>query len=303
LEGTSILKEKLSRGEFIVTAEIAPPKSASADDFIARAEKMRGFADAYNVTDNQTAMVRLSSLAGSVMCLRMGMEPIMQIVCRDRNRIAMQSDILGAHALGVRNVLCISGDHQSFGNQPDAKNVFDVDSTQQIMIFRKMTDEGRLWGGDEIMNPPKLCIGAATNPFGTPMGMHMLRTMNKLAAGAEFFQTQAVFDLDRFDEWMEGIRKQGIHKKAGIIVGILPLRTVRAARFMMNNVPGTCVPDTVLKRLTSAADSSAEGLRIAAETIEHVSSQEGVAGIHIMPINWHASVGQLVNMTGLGPSP
>lgn len=241
MEGTSILKEKLSRGEFIVTAEIAPPKSASADDFIARAEKMRGFADAYNVTDNQTAMVRLSSLAGSVMCLRMGMEPIMQIVCRDRNRIAMQSDILGAHALGVRNVLCISGDHQSFGNQPDAKNVFDVDSTQQIMIFRKMTDEGRLWGGDEIMNPPKLCIGAATNPFGTPMGMHMLRTMNKLAAGAEFFQTQAVFDLDRFDEWMEGIRKQGIHKKAGIIVGILPLRTVRAARFMMNNVPGTCV--------------------------------------------------------------
>ncbi|NLN72026.1 MAG: methylenetetrahydrofolate reductase [Thermoplasmatales archaeon] len=302
MEGTSVLKEKLSRGEFIVTAEIAPPKSASAEDFIARAEKMKGFADAYNVTDNQTAMVRLSSLAGSVMCLRMGMEPIMQIVCRDRNRIAMQSDVLGAHALGIRNILCLSGDHQSFGNQPDAKNVFDVDSTQQIMIFRKMTDEGRLWGGDEIKNPPRLCIGAATNPFGTPPRMHMLRTMNKLAAGSEFFQTQAVFDLDRFDEWMEDARRLNIHKKAGIIVGIIPLKTVRAAKFMIDNVPGTCVPDSVIERLSSAADPAAEGLRIAAETIEHVSSQKGVAGVHIMPINWYDSVGRLIEMTGLRPS-
>lgn len=303
MEHVSGLQKKLSRGEFVVTAEIAPPKSASAEDFIMRAEKLKGFADAYNVTDNQTAMVRLSSLAGSIMCLNMGMEPIMQMACRDRNRIAMQSDVLGAHALGVRNVLCISGDHQSFGNQPDAKNVFDVDSTQQIMIFRKMTDEGLLWGGDEITNPPKLFLGAATNPFGTPERMHMIRTRNKLAAGADFFQTQAVFDLDKFDLWMESVRRYGIHKKTAVIVGVLPLKTMGAARFMMNNVPGTCVPDSVMKRLSSAADEQEEGLRIAAEIIDHVSSQEGVAGVHLMPINWHASVGRLVEMTGIKPSP
>jgi len=295
------LERKLSDGKFVVTAEIGPPMSASGDDILKIIEKMKGCADAYNVTDNQTATVRLSSLAGSVFCLREGLEPIMQIVCRDRNRIAMQSDVLGASSLGVRNILCLSGDHQSFGTQPDAKNVYDIDSTQELMMFRKMRDESKLWSGDDLKVAPKLFLGAVTNPFGDPSDLHIIRLMNKSAAGAQFVQTQPVFDIDAFEEWMDTVVKNRIHERTKIIAGILPMKSHKTAKRLAHDVPGMSVTDDIVKRMSSAADEENEGLRIAAETIEAVRSVKGVSGIHIMPVFWYSAVRRIVDMAGIIP--
>lgn len=292
-------EEKLSSGRFVVTTEIGPPRSASGDDIITIIDKVRGCADAYNITDNQTAAVRLSSLAGSIFCMREGLEPIMQMVCRDRNRIAMQSDILGASSLGIRNILCLSGDHQSFGTQPDAKNVFDVDSTQQLMMFRKMRDESKLWSDDALKVPPKLFLGAVTNPFGDPQELHIIRLMNKSSAGAQFVQTQPVFDGDTFERWMKEIVDLGITKHTKIIAGIMPIKSHKAARRLAHDIPGMCVPDDVVQRMASSKDEEYEGIRIASETIERIRSIDGVSGIHIMPVNWYSSVRPLVESSGL----
>jgi len=293
------LEAKLSSGGFAVTAEVGPPRSADADDMLRVIEKIRGCADAYNVTDNQTASVRLSSLAGSVICLREGLEPIMQMVCRDRNRIAMQSDVLGASALGIRNIVCLSGDHQIFGTQPDAKNVYDVDSTQELMIFRKMRDASSLWSGDELKAAPKLFLGASANPFGDPAELHIMRLMNKSSAGAQFVQTQPVFDTDAFGEWMKEVKKSGVHKNTKIIAGILPMRSHKAAKYLAHHVPGMFVPGRVVQRMGSSKDGEKEGLRIAAETIETVRKIDGVSGVHIMPVNWYSGVRPLVDSAGL----
>lgn len=299
----SRLEEKLSRGEFAVTAEIGPPKSASGEDIVKRIRAVKGYADAYNVTDNQTATVRMSSLAGCVFCIREGVEPVMQITCRDRNRIAIQSDVLGACALGVGNVLCISGDHQSFGNQRDSRNVFDIDSTQELMILKKMRDEGRLWSGDRLLTPPRLFLGAAANPFGDPAELHMLRLRNKILAGAQFVQTQSVFDLDAFDAWMDAAVRCGAADGAKILVGVLPLKSAKAAGFMADSVPGTRVPEALIRRISSAPDEAAEGLKIAVETVEHVRGMRGVAGVHLMPVNWSASVPEVCERAGLLSGP
>jgi len=295
------LERKLSDGGFVVTAEIGPPMSAGGDDILRIIEKVKGCADAYNITDNQTATVRLSSLAGSVFCLREGLEPIMQIVCRDRNRIAMQSDVLGASSLGVRNILCLSGDHQSFGTQPDAKNVYDVDSTQELMIFRKMRDRSKLWSGDDLKVAPELFLGAVTNPFGDPKDLHMIRLMNKSAAGAQFVQTQPVFDVAAFEEWIGNAVKNKIHERTKIIAGILPIKSHKASKHLAHDVPGMFVTKDIVERMSSAADEEREGLRIAAETVEAVRGMKGVSGIHIMPVFWYSAVPRLVDMTGLRP--
>lgn len=297
----SEFQKKLDKDEFTVTLEIGPPKSASGEDLIERISFLKGCADAYNITDNQTATVRLSSLAGSVFCLREGMEPIMQITCRDRNRIAIQSDVLGAHALGIRNILCISGDHQKFGNQPDTRNVYDIDSTQEIMILKRMRDEGTVWSGDRLVTAPSLFIGAAANPFGDPRALHLIRLRNKCLAGAQFIQTQSVFDMDSFEEWMGIINKEKILGDAKLLVGILPLKSLKMTRFMANNVPGTVVPDEIVKRMYVSDDEEAEGLKIAAETIERARHIEGVAGVHLMPVNWLKSIRPLVEGSGLRP--
>lgn len=299
---TDTLEKKLSEGRFVVTVELGPPKSADGNDFVKKLKMLKGCGDAYNITDNQTATVRLSSLAGSVFCLREGMEPIFQITCRDRNRIAIQSDVLGAHALGIRNILCISGDHQSFGNQPDSRNVFDIDSTQELMILRRMRDDGTLWNGDRLLTAPSLFLGAAANPFGKPLDMHLIRLRNKCVAGAQFIQTQSVFDLDTFDEWIDRVNRDRALDDLKIVVGILPLKSLKMARFMSNRVPGTDVPAHIVKRMASAADEEAEGLRIAAETIEHVRDMEGVSGIHMMPVNWPSCIRPLLDRTGLMPT-
>jgi len=297
------LERKLNENKFVVTAEIGPPVSASGDDILRIIDKVRGCADAYNVTDNQTSAVRLSSLAGSVFCLREGLEPIMQMVCRDRNRIAMQSDVLGASSLGIRNILCLSGDHQSFGTQPDSKNVYDVDSTQELMMFRKMRDQSKLWSGNDLKVAPKLFLGAVTNPFGDPKDLHLIRLANKSAAGAQFVQTQPVFDADSFREWMGTVVKAGIHKNTKIIAGVLPMKSYKAAKHLAHDVPGMFVPDDVVERMSSAADEEKEGLKIAAETIEAVRKIRGVSGIHIMSVFWYSAVRPLVEMSGLSPLP
>ena len=291
------LQSKLASGKFVTTVEIGPPRSADGSDLMRIVDKVRGCADAYNITDNQTAAVRMSSLAGSVICLRNGLEPIMQIVCRDRNRIAMQSDVLGASALGIKNILCLSGDHQIFGTQPDAKNVYDIDSTQQLMIFRKMRD-GMLWSNDELKASPELFLGAVTNPFGDPRELHVIRLANKSAAGAQFVQTQPVFDVDAFEDWLNTVTNMGM-KGTKIIAGILPMKSHETAK-RLSKVPGMAIPDHVLKRMENTNDGS-EGIRIASETIEQIRRMKGVSGIHIMPVHWYSGVRCLAETAGIIP--
>jgi 5,10-methylenetetrahydrofolate reductase len=293
------LQGKLESGKFVTTVEIGPPRSSDSADLMKIVDKVKGCADAYNITDNQTAAVRMSSLAGSVICLRNGLEPIMQMVCRDRNRIAMQSDVLGASALGVKNILCLSGDHQIFGTQPDAKNVYDIDSTQQLMIFSKMRD-GKLWSNDELRSSPSLFLGAVTNPFGDPRELHVIRLANKSAAGAQFVQTQPVFDTDAFENWLDAVESIGMADRTKIIAGILPMKSYEATK-RLSKVPGMAIPDDVLERMRKAADGEAEGIRIASETIERIRKMKMVSGIHVMPVYWYSGVRRLVETAGIIP--
>lgn len=303
MKAGSNLEKVLEAGHFAVTAEIGPPMSANPESIREHARMLKGYADAFNLTDNQTAIVRLSSLASSVICLQEGVEPVMQMVCRDRNRIAMQSDLLGAAALGIRNLLCLSGDHQTFGNQREAKNVYDIDSIQQLMIFRKMRDESKLWGDVEIKEGPRVFLGAAANPFGDPFEFRVTRLAKKVSAGADFIQTQAIYDMDRFERWMEGVRERGLDRKVHILAGVVPLKSVGAARYMKNKVAGILVPDEIIERMKKASDPKKEGIRICIEQIEHLRSIKGVHGVHIMAIAWEEKVPEIVTEAGLYPRP
>lgn len=299
----SNLERVLSSGRFAVTAEIGPPKSASGESVRQRARLLRGCADAFNLTDNQTAIVRLSSMASSAMCLLEGVEPVLQMTCRDRNRIALQSDLLGAAALGIKNVLCISGDHQTFGNQREGKNVYDLDSIQELMVFRKMRDEGQVWGGDPLEEAPRVFLGAAANPFADPFEHRVVRLAKKVAAGADFIQTQAIFDLERFERFMEQVRERRLDERTHILAGVIPLKSAGAARYMKNKVSGMSVPDDVVSRMKNAADPKREGVRICLETIEQLRSVKGVHGVHIMAISWEEIVPDIVKEAGLYPRP
>jgi len=303
MKAGSNLEKVLEAGHFAVTAEIGPPMSANPESLREHARMLKGYADAFNLTDNQTAIVRLSSLASSVVCLQEGIEPVMQMVCRDRNRIAMQSDLMGASALGIRNLLCLSGDHQTFGNQREAKNVYDIDSIQQLMIFRKMRDERKLWGDVEIEEGPRVFLGAAANPFGDPFEFRVTRLAKKVSAGADFIQTQAIYDMDRFERWMEGVRERGLDRKVHILAGVVPLKSVGAARYMKNKVAGIIVPDEIIERMKKASDPKKEGIRICIEQIEHLRSIKGVHGVHIMAIAWEEKVPEIVREAGLFPRP
>jgi len=292
----------LERG-FAVTAEIGPPKSASAESVRRHTKEMRGSADAFNLTDNQTAMSRMSSIACAMVLIQEGLEPVVQMTCRDRNRIAMQSDILGASALGVRNVLCISGDHQTFGNMKEAKNVYDVDSVQELMILRKMRDEGKLWSGDELEVAPELFLGAAANPFADPFEFRVTRLAKKVKAGADFIQTQSIYDMERFERWMALVRARGLHEKVHILAGVMPLKSHKVALYMKNKVAGMIVPDAIVERLKAAKDPKEEGVRLCVEQIEHLRSIEGVRGVHIMAMAWEEKVPEIVRRSGLLPRP
>lgn len=301
----SNLEKVLSAGHLAVTSECGPPRGAVAENLTDKARYLEGVVDAVNVTDNQTAMVRMSSLAGSVLIKQQGMHPLLQMVTRDRNRLAMQADILGAYSLGIDTMLCLSGDHTKFGDHPMAANVHDVDSIQLIQMVRNMRDNAKFQGGAEIKGAPKMFIGAAANPFADPFELRVMRLAKKIAAGADFIQTQCIFNVDKFEKWMEGVRKMGLHKKCYIMAGVTPMKSVGAARYMKNRVPGMDVPTEIVDRMASVPkeEQPEEGVKICIETIERLKKVEGVAGFHIMAIEWEEKVEEIVKRAGLYPRP
>jgi methylenetetrahydrofolate reductase (NADPH) len=301
----SRLREVLNQGAFAVTAECGPPKGADPDVILKKAELLKGKVDAVNVTDNQTAIVRMSSLAACVLLKNQGLDPVLQVVVRDRNRIALQSDILGASSLGIRNVLCLSGDHQRFGNQPQAVGVFDLDSIQFVQVVRRMRDQGVILGGEDLTKAPDIFIGAAANPFGDPFNFRVVRLAKKVAAGAEFIQTQCIYNLERFEKWMTMARDRGLTEKVHILGGVTPLKSAGMAKYMKKRVAGMDVPDEVIRRMEGvpAKKQAEEGLRICIETIERLKEVAGVKGVHIMAIEWEERVGEIVESAGLLPRP
>jgi methylenetetrahydrofolate reductase (NADPH) len=304
LKSGSNLEKLLRKGEFVVTSELGPPRGASRKAVEEKAELLKGYADAFNLTDCQTAMVRLSSIASGAILLNMGMEPVVQLTCRDRNRIAMQSDILGAAALGMKNLLCLTGDHQCFGDHPEAKGVFDLDSINQLDMFRQMRDEKKFQSGEELKTEePKLFLGAAENPFADPFQYRAARLAKKVKAGADFIQTQIIYNIEKFEQWMSMVREMGLHKKVSILAGVTPIRSLGMAKYMKKNVPGMDVPDELIKRLEGAEKKKAEGINICLEVIERVRKIEGVAGVHIMAVEWEEIVPEITERAGLLPRP
>ena len=300
----SNLEKLLRKGEFVVTSELGPPRGASREDVEKKAELLKGYADAFNLTDCQTAMVRLSSIASGAILLDMGMEPVVQMTCRDRNRIAMQSDILGAASLGMKNLLCLTGDHQCFGDHPEAKGVFDLDSINQLDMFRQMRDEKKFQSGEELKSEePKLFLGAAENPFADPFQYRAARLAKKVKAGADFIQTQIIYNVEKFEEWMSMVRAMGLHEKVSILAGVTPVRSLGMAKYMKKNVPGMDVPDELIKRLEGAEKKKAEGINICLEVIERVRQIEGVSGVHIMAVEWEEIVSEITERAGLLPRP
>jgi methylenetetrahydrofolate reductase (NADPH) len=301
----SRLKDILDQGTFAVTAECGPPKGADPEIVLKKAELLKGKVDAVNVTDNQTAIVRMSSLAACVLLKSKGLDPVLQVVVRDRNRIALQSDILGASALGIRNILCLSGDHQRFGNQPQAVGVFDLDSIQFIQVVRKMRDDKVILGGEALTKAPDLFIGAAANPFGDPFTFRAVRLAKKVAAGAEFIQTQCIYNLERFEKWMVMATDRGLTDKVHILGGVTPLKSAGMARYMKRKVAGMDVPDEVIRRMEGvpAKKQAEEGIKICAETIQWLEEVPGVKGVHIMAIEWEEIVSDIAEKAGLLPRP
>jgi methylenetetrahydrofolate reductase (NADPH) len=304
-DSLSRLQQLLSKGEFAVTAECGPPRGADSEIVNKKGRVLKGYVDAVNVTDNQTAIVRMSSIAACAHLLKIGLEPVMQMVTRDRNRIALQSDILGAYSLGIKNILCLSGDHQIFGSQPDAMNVFDIDSMNLIRMVRTMGREGKDMSGFELKYAPRMFIGAAANPFADPFEYRVLRLAKKIDAGADFIQTQCIFNMDRFKKWMTMAREEGLTEKVYILAGITPLKSEGMARFMSKKVAGIEMPEEMIKRMAGVPKKKAaeEGIKISLETIEEVREIDGIHGIHIMAIEWEEIVGEIVEAAGLMPRP
>ena len=292
-------------GGFIVTSECGPPRGADGDVVRRKGELLRGVVDGVNVTDNQTSVVRMSSLSACVILKGMGLEPILQMVCRDRNRIALQSDILGAAALGINNMLCLSGDHQKFGDHPQGKNVYDIDSMQLIQMVCRMREEGKFLGGDEIKGKPVIFIGAAENPFADPFEIRAARLGKKVKAGCQFIQTQCIYNIEKFRRWMEMVCDRGLHEQCAILAGVTPMKSVGMARYMKNNVPGMDVPDEMIERMKGVPKEkqAEEGIKICVETIEQLKEMPGVRGIHIMAIEWEEKVAEIVKAAGLLPRP
>jgi len=313
----SNLERVLAGGHFAVTGELGPPKGHDLEVVRKKVRLLKGFVDAANITDNQTAIVRLSSVAAGIASVQEGLEPVIQMTCRDRNRLAMQSDLIGAAAHGIRNVLCLSGDHQSFGNHPGAKNVHDIDSMQLIRMVKDLRDESRFQCGEEIRGGgPRFLIGAAANPFATPLQMRHLRLAKKIAAGADFVQTQLIYDVPTFRDYMQRVVGMGLHEKVSILAGVGPLKSVGMAKYMRDKVPGMSVADEYIDRMAGAVAGiskddkqarrdawSAEGIAMCIEQIQEIKEIEGVAGVHIMAIEWESAVESIVQGAGLLPRP
>ena len=321
MKSGSNLERVLAAGEFAVTVELGPPMDCNAEVVLEKARLLKGCADAYNITDNQTAVVRLSSIAGALLIMREGLEPVMQMTCRDRNRIAIQSDIIGAAALGIRNCLCIAGDHQSFGaagrlkGHPGAKNVYDIDSLQLVNILKGLRDEGRQQGGDPVETRPPLFIGAAWTPMGDPVDYRPLRLRKKVAAGADFIQTQGVYDVEQFRAQMNKAVALGLGERTAILAGIIVPKSAAMLRYMDSSVAGVTVPPSLIARMEAAkarggddkqqarVEQEEEGIRITVELIEQVREIEGIRGVHLQAIEWEKKVPEIVERAGLLPRP
>ena len=322
MKSGSNLERVLEAGHFAVTAEIGPPMGCDAGAVRQKAAILRGCADAINITDCQTAVVRLSSIAAAVILLQEGLEPVMQMTTRDRNRIAIQADILGAAALGIRNCLCIAGDHQSFGGagklkgHPGARNVYDIDSIQLVQILKTMRDEGRQQGGDPADPAPRLLIGSAWTPMGDPVTFRVFRLAKKVAAGSDFIQTQGIYDVKEFAKVMDKVRNRGLHEKTAILGGIIVPKSAGMLRYMNSSVAGVTVPDELIKRFPVIkkdmppekkkelrAESEEIGKAIAVELIEQLREIEGVRGVHLQAIEWESAVPDVVRGAGLLPRP
>ncbi len=321
----SQLEKMFRAGHFAVTGELGPPQSADPEVIREKVILLKGLVDAVNITDNQTAIVRMSSIGAGTLVLQEGLEPVIQMTCRDRNRLAIQSDLLGAYALGMRNLLCLTGDHQIFGNHPTAKNVYDMDSLQMVNMVTDMREKGIFECGDEFKGTKaSFLVGAAAAPFADPVEFRPLRLVKKVKAGANFIQTQLVYDVKEFSKYMEKVRDLGVHKEAFIMAGVGPIKSPGMAKYMKNNVPGILVPDKVIDRMTKAGKKWAgkkaadlapeekkarskawqeEGIKVCIDLIKDIKKIEGVAGVHIMAIEWEEAVKPIVEGAGLFPRP
>jgi 5,10-methylenetetrahydrofolate reductase len=301
----SNLEQVLESKIFAVTGELGPPQSADPEVIRRKAKILKGYVDACNVTDGQTAVVRMASWAACLIARGEGLDPIVQMTCRDRNRIALQMDVLGIAALGMNNMLCLTGDHQKFGNHPAAKGVYDLDSIQLVRMVKDMRDEKKFQCGEVMAVEPHLFIGAAENPFADPFEIRAMRLAKKMAAGADFIQTQIVYNVDKFAEWMKMARDKGVHEKVKILAGVAPIKSVGAAKYMKTRVPGMDVPDSTVARLQGVPKDqvSKEGIKLCIDIINQVREIEGVAGIHLMAIEWEETVPAIVEAAGLLPRP
>lgn len=305
MKSGSNLEAILEAGHFAFTGELGPPRGTNAEEVKKKASYLKGMVDSVNITDNQTSVVRMSSWAACIILIQEGLEPNFQMVCRDRNRLAMQSDILGVYTHGVRNMLCLSGDHQKFGDHPDAMGVFDIDSMQLINMVKQMRDEGKFLGGADIEDPPKIFIGAASNPFAEPYEWRVHRLAKKINAGTDFIQTQCVYNMDRFREFMKKVVDMGLHEKCYILAGVTPMKSLGMARYIASQVPGMDVPDSLIDRLKGVGKGKVaeEGIKFALEQIEEFKEMEGVAGVHLMAIEWEHRVPEIAERAGVLPRP
>ncbi len=305
MKSGSNFEKVLRAGHFAFTGEVGPPRGANPEALKEKISHLKGMVDMANITDNQTAMVRMSSWAASLICMDQGVEPNYQMVCRDRNRLAMQADIIGAYTMGVRNILCLSGDHQMFGDHPTAKGVFDIDSMQLINMVKTMREEGRFLGGAGMDGKPEMFIGAAANPFAEPFEWRIHRLAKKVRAGADFIQTQSIYNMDKMRRWIQRANDMGLTEKVYILAGVTPMKSVGMAKYMKSKVPGMDVPDKVIKRLQGAPKGRAaqEGIKIACEQIAEFKEMKGVAGVHLMAIEWEHKVPEIAERAGMLPRP
>jgi len=299
----SELERRLKAGEFVVTAEVAPPLTTATKKLCTNVNLIKPYVASINFTDSPSATARMSSWACSVLAMQNGAEPVMQIAARDRTRVGLQSEVIGATALGVKNILCLSGDNARMGPSPMSRlDVIDVDSIQMLWILRRMRDEGKYLDGREIKFPPKMFLGAAASPYASEPRFQAIREQKKVNAGAQFFQTNLVFDADRLDIWLEALAKRDVLDKVYILIGITPIKSLKMAKYMNDEVPGITIPDQLIKRLEAAGDKvEEEGVQIALELIEKVKTKQGVNGIHLMAVGWEEIVPRIVREAGLLP--
>jgi methylenetetrahydrofolate reductase (NADPH) len=302
-EPVSDLERRLTAGEFVVTAEVQPPMTVSTNKLCSNIEVVKPYVAAVNFTDCPSATPRMSSLACSVMAIRNGVEPVMQIAARDRTRIGLQAEVIGANALGVHNILCLSGDSMKLAPGPRGRmDIVDLDSVQMLWILRRMRDDGKYLDGREMKFPPNYFLGAAASPFASEPRFQAIREHKKVNAGAQFFQTNLVYDADRLEIWLNELAKRNILDKVYILVGITPIKSLKIARYMNEEVPGVFVPEVVLKRMEaaeSAGNAQEEGVQISLELIEKIKRKQGVNGIHIMAVGWEEIVPRIVKEANL----